>query len=59
MTAMASSRVELEHKTRERKKEKQEAITYLKDKGAQKQLEFVLNEAVRLKPDDLFGYLVS
>jgi enolase len=57
MTAMTSSRVELERKREERKKEKQEAIAYLTDKGAQKKLELLLNEAVRLKPDDLFGYL--
>lgn len=55
---MANSRVELECKREARRKEKEEAISYLNERGAQKQLELLLNEAVRTKPEDFFGYLV-
>ncbi|XP_062501479.1 uncharacterized protein LOC134178613 [Corticium candelabrum] len=48
---------ELERRREERKGEKRDATLYLNERSTQQQLELLLNKAVRLKPDDLFGYL--
>lgn len=50
---------ELERRREERKGEKRDATLYLNERSTQQQLELLLNKAVRLKPDDLFGYLVG
>ena len=41
------------------RKEKEEAVARLKTLKIPEVLEELLNKACRLKPDDLFGYLVN